>query len=155
EALLEVPGITIYGPPPDRRTGLVTFSLDDIHAHDLASLVDAEGVAIRAGHHCCMPLHERLGVPATARASFAVYNSPEDIEARVRAIHAARKVVRTRASRCTGSTACSTIRAPAITGTWMIPTSSTKTTTRSAATRSTSKSRSTRMIASRTSASRA
>lgn len=92
EALLEVPGVTVYGPPPDRRAGLVAFSLDDIHAHDLASLVDTEGVAIRAGHHCCMPLHDRLGVPATARASFAVYNGPDDIEALVRAVHAARKV---------------------------------------------------------------
>src|SRR5690606_24094649 len=91
EALLEVPGVTVYGPPPQERAGLVAFTVDDVHAHDLASLVDAEGVAIRAGHHCCMPLHERLGVPATARASFAVYNGPDDIEALVQAIHAARK----------------------------------------------------------------
>lgn len=94
EALLEVPGVTVYGPPPQERAGLVAFTVDDVHAHDLASLVDAEGVAIRAGHHCCMPLHERLGVPATARASFAVYNGPDDIEALVQAIHAARKVFR-------------------------------------------------------------
>ena len=92
EALREIGGLTIYGPAPERRAGLVTFSLEGVHAHDLASLVDAAGVAIRAGHHCCMPLHTKLGVPATARASVAMYNTREDIDVLVRAIHDAKKV---------------------------------------------------------------
>lgn len=94
ERLREVPGLTVYGPASaDERGGVVAFTLPDVHPHDLASLVDAEGVAIRAGHHCCQPLHDRLGVVATARASFYVYNAEEDVEALVRAVHAARKVL--------------------------------------------------------------
>lgn len=93
ERLREIAGLTVYGPAsPDERGGVVAFTLPDVHPHDLASLVDAEGVAIRAGHHCCQPLHDRLGVVATARASFYVYNTEEDVDALVRALHAARKV---------------------------------------------------------------
>lgn len=92
EALREIKGITIYGPAPQDRIGLVTFNLAEVHPHDLASIVDTQGVAIRAGHHCCMPLHEKLGVAATARASFAMYNNNEDIDALVQAIHHAKKV---------------------------------------------------------------
>lgn len=92
EALAEVPELTIYGPSADRRIGLVSFTLGDVHAHDLASIVDESGVAIRAGHHCCMPFHDKLGIPATARASFAMYNTSEDIDALVRALYEAKKV---------------------------------------------------------------
>lgn len=92
EELSEIEGITIFGPPAGERTGLVTFTVDGVHPHDLASLVDTQGVAIRAGHHCCMPLHDKLGVPATARASFALYNTNEDVDALVEAIHHAKKV---------------------------------------------------------------
>lgn len=94
DRLAEVPGLTIYGPDTDRRNGVTTFTLKDIHAHDVAQLLDAEGVAIRAGHHCAMPLHQYLGVPATARASFYVYNTKEDVDALVEAIYNARKLFR-------------------------------------------------------------
>jgi len=77
----EIPGVTIYGPPVEERGGIVAFSLDDIHAHDIATVLDHDGVAVRAGHHCAMPLHRKLGVVATTRASFYVYNLPSDIAA--------------------------------------------------------------------------
>lgn len=78
--LREIPGVTIYGPPPAERGAIVSFTVDDIHAHDVAAVLDREGVAIRAGHHCAMPLHRKLGLAASARASFHVYNVPGDIE---------------------------------------------------------------------------
>jgi cysteine desulfurase/selenocysteine lyase len=64
----EIPGITLYGPPAERRAGIVSFNLDGIHPHDVAQILDQEGVAIRAGHHCCQPVMQKLGVPATNRA---------------------------------------------------------------------------------------
>jgi cysteine desulfurase/selenocysteine lyase len=77
----EVPGIRIHGSmDPVERAGIVTFTLPEAHAHDVATLLDREAVAIRAGHHCTQPLHERLGETATCRASFNVYNSTEDID---------------------------------------------------------------------------
>jgi cysteine desulfurase/selenocysteine lyase len=77
----EVPGITIYGPHVAAdRAGIVTFTLPEAHAHDVATLLDREAVAIRAGHHCTQPLHERLGVAATGRASFNVYSGTDDID---------------------------------------------------------------------------
>ncbi len=77
----DVPGIRIYGPmDPAERAGIITFTLPEAHAHDVASLLDREAVAIRAGHHCTQPLHERLGEAATGRASFNVYSSTEDID---------------------------------------------------------------------------
>ncbi len=77
----EVPGIRILGPlDPDERAGIVTFTLPGIHAHDVATLLDREAIAIRAGHHCTQPLHERLGESATGRASFNVYTTHDDID---------------------------------------------------------------------------
>ncbi|MEQ8834397.1 MAG: SufS family cysteine desulfurase [Miltoncostaeaceae bacterium] len=91
DALGEVPGIVIHGPrDPDRRGAVVSFSLPDIHPHDIAHLVDQEGVCIRAGHHCAKPLMRVLGVGATARASAYVYNTTEDIDHLVRALATAR-----------------------------------------------------------------
>jgi len=81
EALLAVPDVTVYGPPPERRSGVVSFTLADVHPHDLATILDEGGVCVRAGHHCAQPLMRRLGVPATARASFYVYNDEADVEA--------------------------------------------------------------------------
>ena len=92
ERLREVPEITILGPPADRRGGVVAFTLDGLHPHDVATVLDDEGVAVRAGHHCAMPLHEKLGIPASARASFHCYTVPEEIDALVRGLHRARKV---------------------------------------------------------------
>jgi cysteine desulfurase/selenocysteine lyase len=77
----EVPGIELYGPPADQRGGVVPFNLPGIHPHDVAQVLDRFGVAVRAGHHCTMPLHERLDLAATARASFQVYTTRGDIDA--------------------------------------------------------------------------
>jgi cysteine desulfurase/selenocysteine lyase len=77
----EVPGIALYGPPADVRGGVVPFNLPGIHPHDVAQILDREGVCIRAGHHCTMPLHERLDLAATARASFSVFTTTDDIDA--------------------------------------------------------------------------
>ncbi|MEJ7749032.1 MAG: cysteine desulfurase [Candidatus Limnocylindrales bacterium] len=78
----EVPGIELYGPlDPDRRGGVVPFNLPGIHPHDVAQVLDRYGIAVRAGHHCTMPLHERLDLAASARASFNVYSSTADIDA--------------------------------------------------------------------------
>jgi cysteine desulfurase/selenocysteine lyase len=79
----EIPGIVLYGPSADQRSGVVSFNLPGIHPHDVAQVLDRFGVAIRAGHHCTMPLHERLDLSATARASFNVYTTREDIDALV------------------------------------------------------------------------
>ena len=85
EKLNEIDEVTIYGTAP-KRGGVVTFNLHNIHPHDLAQLLDKEGVAIRAGHHCAQPLMDKLGVTATARASFYLYNDLEDIDRLVAAI---------------------------------------------------------------------
>ena len=91
DALAEVDGITVYGPKdPEVRGGAVSFSLPDIHPHDIAQLIDREGVCVRAGHHCAKPLMRVLGVGATARASTYLYNSHEDIDTLVRALGNAR-----------------------------------------------------------------
>jgi cysteine desulfurase/selenocysteine lyase len=91
DALSEVDGLTVYGPSDPKRRGCpISFALPDLHPHDIAQLVDREGVAVRAGHHCAKPLMRRLGVPATARASTHVYNSREDFDVLVRALHKAR-----------------------------------------------------------------
>ncbi|MBY0021846.1 cysteine desulfurase/selenocysteine lyase [Paenibacillus jamilae] len=83
--LREVEGLTIYGPA-ERHVGLVTFNLDDVHPHDVATVLDSKGVAIRAGHHCCQPLMRWLKASATARASFYLYNTEDDIDALVSAL---------------------------------------------------------------------
>ncbi len=77
----EVPGIALYGPPADVRGGVVPFNLPGIHPHDVAQILDREGICIRAGHHCTMPLHERLDLAATGRASFSVFTTAEDVDA--------------------------------------------------------------------------
>ena len=92
ERLATIPGLTIYGPPAERRGGVVSFTLGDIHAHDLATLLDGVGVAVRAGHHCAQPLMERYNIPATARASFYVYTSSADVDTLVDALQRARAV---------------------------------------------------------------
>jgi cysteine desulfurase / selenocysteine lyase len=90
--LSEVEGITLYGPPADRRAGIVSFNLADIHPHDVAQILDMQGVAIRAGHHCCQPLMHKLGVAATNRASFYLYTVREEIDQLVNGLHTVRKV---------------------------------------------------------------
>lgn len=80
ERLSEVPGLTLYGPPAAGRGGVAAFTLKGVHAHDVAQVLDGSGVAVRAGMHCTMPLHARLGVSATARASFYLYNTAAEID---------------------------------------------------------------------------
>ena len=88
----EIPGLTLYGPPADRRAGIVSFNLEGIHPHDVAQVLDMDGVAIRAGHHCCQPLMDRLGVAATNRASFYLYTLREEIDRLVEGVDRARKL---------------------------------------------------------------
>lgn len=87
DRLADIPELQIYGPPiTEDRGGVLSFTLADIHPHDLATILDQEGVAIRAGHHCAKPLMRHLGVSATARASFSVYSTEEDVDALVHAL---------------------------------------------------------------------
>jgi cysteine desulfurase/selenocysteine lyase len=92
DRLAEVPGLVSYGPPPERRAGIVSFNLEGVHPHDVAQVLDSEGIAIRAGHHCCQPLMAKLGVAATNRASFYLYTLPEEIDRLVDGLHKVRKV---------------------------------------------------------------
>ena len=93
EQLSEIPDLTIYGPTDVAlRGGAVSFELGDIHPHDLATILDQDGIAIRAGHHCARPLMKYLDIPATARASFYLYNTPEEIDELVVSLHKARKL---------------------------------------------------------------
>lgn len=85
--LEEVPGLHIIGPGPTERGGLVSFWMADAHPHDIAAILDGEGVCVRAGHHCAQPLHDRFGIPASARASFYIYNDEDDVDALVLALH--------------------------------------------------------------------
>jgi cysteine desulfurase/selenocysteine lyase len=88
-------GLSIYGPPKaEDRAGVISFNLGDIHAHDLASLLDTDGVCVRAGHHCTMPLMDKMGWSATARASFYIYNTDEDVDALIGALEKAARVFR-------------------------------------------------------------
>ncbi len=92
-AELQPRGLTIYGPKDRRdRSGVISFNFADIHAHDLASILDTEGVCVRAGHHCTMPLMEKMGWPATARASFYLYNTERDVDQLISALEKAATV---------------------------------------------------------------
>jgi cysteine desulfurase/selenocysteine lyase len=90
--LSAIPDLTIYGPPAERRGGAVSFTLGEIHPHDLATLLDGDAIAVRAGHHCAQPLHERLGLIATTRASFYVYTTSAEIDALAEALQRASAV---------------------------------------------------------------
>ncbi|WP_338467170.1 cysteine desulfurase [Novosphingobium sp. ZN18A2] len=90
DALRATNAVTLFGP--DEAAGIVSFALDSVHPHDLGTILDEEGVAIRAGHHCAQPLMDHLGVPATARASFGIYSDESDIEALIRGIDRTRRI---------------------------------------------------------------
>ena len=89
DALAKIPGVRVYGPPADERSGVISFTMDGVHPHDLATILDEHGVCIRAGHHCCQPLMRRLGVSATARASLFVYSGVDDVTALVAGVERA------------------------------------------------------------------
>jgi cysteine desulfurase/selenocysteine lyase len=91
EALLTIKGLRIIGTATD-KAGVISFVLDNVHAHDIGTILDDDGIAIRTGHHCAQPLMKCFGVPATARASFALYNTTEEIDRLVKGIHNVIKV---------------------------------------------------------------
>jgi cysteine desulfurase/selenocysteine lyase len=93
DRLGELPWVRLYGPPPERRAGIVSFNVDGIHPHDVAQILDMDGVAIRAGHHCCQPLMAKLGVAATNRASFYLYTEREEIDRLVAGLERVRQVL--------------------------------------------------------------
>jgi cysteine desulfurase/selenocysteine lyase len=93
DRMAEIPELISYGPPPERRAGIASFNLGTVHPHDVAQILDMEGVAIRAGHHCCQPLMAKLGVAATNRASFYLYTIPEEIDRLVEGLHKAHKLL--------------------------------------------------------------
>lgn len=95
ERLSEVPGLRLFAPPEGQRNSVATFTLREAHPHDVAQLLDYEGIAVRAGHHCAMPLHEVLAVPATSRASFYLYNTRDEVDVLIDALY---KVAETFAS---------------------------------------------------------
>jgi cysteine desulfurase/selenocysteine lyase len=93
ERMAEIPDLTVYGPrDPAERSGVISFTLGDVHPHDLGTILDGEGIAIRAGHHCAQPLMRRMGVGSTARASFYLYNVPSDVDRLIDGLHRARKL---------------------------------------------------------------
>ena len=81
----------MYGPPADRRAGIVSFNVDGVHPHDVAQVLDWEGVAVRGGHHCTQPLMTHLGISATTRASFYLYSIPEEVDRLVDGLHKVKK----------------------------------------------------------------
>jgi cysteine desulfurase/selenocysteine lyase len=94
EALSEIAGLRLLGPPVAQRGGVVAFTLEGVHPHDISQLLDQDGIAIRAGHHCAMPLHQRLGIPASARASFYLYTTTDEVDRLVTGLDRVRKVFR-------------------------------------------------------------
>ncbi len=87
ERLEEIPGVITFGPGADQKGGVASFLVDDLHAHDISQVLDMHGIAVRAGHHCAMPLHDKFGIPATARASFYLYNTMEEVDRLVDGIY--------------------------------------------------------------------
>jgi len=94
ELLQEIEGVRILGPSPQEKSGIVSFTLEGIHAHDVAQILDRQGLAVRAGHHCAQPLHKRLGIGASTRASFYLYNTMEEVNTLAAAIHEVKRIFR-------------------------------------------------------------
>lgn len=92
DRLEEVPGVKVYGPSAGNKGAVASFSLEGIHPHDVSQILDRSGVAVRAGHHCAQPLHEKLGLPATTRASFYIYNSPDEIDKLITGLYQVKKI---------------------------------------------------------------
>ena len=87
ERLEEVPGLKVFGPSADKKGGVAAFTLEGVHPHDVAQVLDRDGIAVRAGHHCAQPLHEKFGIPATSRASFYLYNTKEEVDLLINGIY--------------------------------------------------------------------
>jgi cysteine desulfurase/selenocysteine lyase len=94
ERLEEIPGVRLFGPAAEEKGGVAAFLLDDLHPHDVSQVLDREGIAVRAGHHCAMPLHEKFNIPATTRASFYLYNTMEEVDKLVGAIYHVKELFR-------------------------------------------------------------
>lgn len=94
ERLSEVTGVSVYGPEAKDRGGVTSFNLDGVHAHDVAQILDGDGIAVRAGHHCAMPLHDKFQIPASTRASYYLYNSISDVDKLVDSIYRVKKIFR-------------------------------------------------------------
>ena len=94
ERLAEVPGVTVFGPEGKERGGVTAFNLEGVHAHDVAQILDGDGIAVRAGHHCAMPLHDKLGIPASTRASYYLYNSVEDVDKMIASLYRVKEIFR-------------------------------------------------------------
>src|SRR5688572_30875053 len=92
EKLEEVHGLKLFGPSADKKGGVAAFTFDGIHPHDIAPFLDRDGIAIRAGHHCAQPLHEKFGIPATSRASFYLYNTKDEVDMLVNGIYKVREM---------------------------------------------------------------
>ncbi|MDL1912276.1 cysteine desulfurase [Chloroflexi bacterium CFX6] len=87
ERLEEIPGVKVFGPGAQHKGGVAAFTLDGVHPHDVAQILDRDGIAVRAGHHCAQPLHEKFGIPATSRASFYLYNTKDEVDLLVNGIY--------------------------------------------------------------------
>lgn len=92
ERLEEVPGVKVYGPSAEKKGGVAAFSLEGVHPHDVAQVLDRDGIAVRAGHHCAMPLHDRYQLPATTRASFYLYNTPDEVDKLIQGLYKVKKM---------------------------------------------------------------
>ena len=87
ERLEEIPGVKLFGPSADKKGGVAAFTLEGVHPHDVAQILDQDGIAVRAGHHCAQPLHEKFGIHATSRASFYLYNTKDEVDMLVRGLY--------------------------------------------------------------------
>jgi cysteine desulfurase / selenocysteine lyase len=92
ERLEEVPGVKIFGPSAEKKGGVVSFTFEGVHPHDVSQILDTEGIAIRAGHHCAMPLHDKFHIPATARASFYLYNTPQEVDKLIEGLYKVKRI---------------------------------------------------------------
>ncbi len=92
ERLEEIPGVTVFGPSAQHKGGVTAFTLEGVHPHDVAQILDGKGIAVRAGHHCAQPLHEKFGITATTRASFYLYNVKEEVDLLVEGLYHVKKV---------------------------------------------------------------
>jgi cysteine desulfurase/selenocysteine lyase len=90
--LEEVPGLKIFGPAAAKKGGVAAFTFDGIHPHDIAQILDRDGIAVRAGHHCAQPLHEKFGISATTRASFYLYSTREEVDTLINGLYNVKKV---------------------------------------------------------------